>query len=105
MFVRNYLCGLKVSTDGTHYMTIKLDNYYRLFNSGGVTGNPGQYMQGKFPFMIFGLPMAALAMIFLVPKNTDNRKQAMAIIGSSALTCLLTGITEPLEFTFLFLAP
>jgi PTS system glucose-specific IIC component len=62
-------------------------------------------MQGKYPFMMFGLPAAALAMILVVPKGSENRKQAIAIIGSAALTSFLTGITEPLEFTFLFLAP
>jgi PTS system glucose-specific IIC component len=62
-------------------------------------------MQGKYPFMMFGLPMAAVAMILVVPKGSENRKQAFAIIGSSAITSFLTGITEPLEFTFLFLAP
>ncbi|WP_027124004.1 PTS transporter subunit IIABC [Mycoplasmoides pirum] len=65
--------------------------------------NPGQYEQGKFPFMIFGLPAAAGAMVMAAPKT--NRKYAMSIIGSAALTSFLTGITEPLEFTFLFLAP
>jgi PTS system glucose-specific IIC component len=105
MFVRNYLCGIEVTnTAGTH-MKISLDNYYCLLNGNDVSGSPGQYMQGKYPFMIFGLPAAALAMIYVIPKQTDNRKQATAIIGSAALTCLLTGITEPLEFTFLFLAP
>jgi phosphotransferase system glucose/maltose/N-acetylglucosamine-specific IIC component len=66
--------------------------------------NPGQYMQGKYPFMMFGLVAAAAAMIIVVPKG-DSRKQAFSIIGSAALTSFLTGITEPLEFTFLFLAP
>lgn len=65
--------------------------------------NPGQYEQGKFAFMIFGLPAAAAAMIMAAPK--ENRKSAFSIIGSAALTSFLTGITEPLEFTFLFLAP
>ncbi|WP_052663887.1 PTS transporter subunit IIABC [Mycoplasmoides alvi] len=65
--------------------------------------NPGQYEQGKFSFMIFGLPAAAGAMIMAAPK--ENRKTAFSIVGSAALTSLLTGITEPLEFTFLFLAP
>ena len=65
--------------------------------------NPGQYEQGKYPFMIFGLPAAAAAMVMAAPK--ENRKTAASIIGSAALTSFLTGITEPLEFTFLFLAP
>jgi PTS system glucose-specific IIC component len=71
-------------------------------NFSGV--NPGQYMQGKYSFMMFGLVAAAAAMIMVTPKG-DNRKQAFSIIGASAITSFLTGITEPLEFTFLFLAP
>lgn len=65
--------------------------------------NPGQYEQGKYPFMVFGLPAAAGAMIMAAPKK--NRKMATSIIASAGLTAFLTGITEPIEFTFLFLAP
>ncbi len=65
--------------------------------------NLGRFQSGKFPFMMFGLPAAAAAMWFSVPKQ--NRKQVMGIYFSAALTCFLTGITEPIEFTFLFVAP
>lgn len=65
--------------------------------------NPGQYMQGKFPFMLMGLPAAGVAMIMAAKK--ENRQVAMSVIGAAAITSFLTGITEPLEFTFLFLAP
>lgn len=65
--------------------------------------NLGRFQTGKFPFMIFGLPAAALAMLFSVPKK--NRKKVMGIYLSTAFTCFLTGITEPIEFTFLFIAP
>lgn len=65
--------------------------------------NLGQYQQGKYPFMIFGLPMAGLAMIICA--LPEKRKEAIGIIGAAMLTVFLTGITEPLEFTFLFLAP
>ncbi len=65
--------------------------------------NPGQYQQGKYTFMIFGLPAAALAMIMTAEK--DKRNFASSIVIASAITVFLTGITEPLEFTFLFLAP
>lgn len=72
--------------------------------TNGANGvNIGQYMQGKYAFMMFGLPAAAVAMIFAAPKG--NRKMAASIIGSAGLTAMLTGITEPIEFTFLFLAP
>lgn len=62
-----------------------------------------RFMSGKFPLMIFGLPGAALAM-YKVAK--PEKKQAVAgLLLSAALTSMLTGITEPLEFTFLFVAP
>jgi len=65
--------------------------------------NPGAYMQGKFPFMMFGLPAAGLAMY--KSAKDENKQMAMSIIGAAAMTSFLTGITEPIEFTFLFLAP
>ncbi|WP_168388351.1 PTS transporter subunit EIIC [Mycoplasma marinum] len=65
--------------------------------------NLGRFMQGKFSFMIFGLPAAAAAMIMAAPK--ENRKMALGTILPAALTSFTTGVTEPLEFTFLFLAP
>ncbi len=64
----------------------------------------GQYMEGRYSIMIFALPAAAAAMLATVPKG-HNRKVAGSIIISAALTSFLTGITEPIEFTFLFLAP
>ncbi|MDE7434144.1 MAG: PTS transporter subunit EIIC [Mycoplasmoidaceae bacterium] len=64
----------------------------------------GQYMEGRYAIMILALPAAALAMLLAVPKG-PNRKVAASIILSAALTSFLTGITEPIEFTFLFLAP
>ncbi|WP_339023078.1 PTS transporter subunit EIIC [Spiroplasma endosymbiont of Crioceris asparagi] len=65
--------------------------------------NLGQFMTGKFGFMLLGLPAAAVAMWLTVPK--ENRKQVMGIYFSAAFCCMLTGITEPLEYTFLFVAP
>ena len=62
-----------------------------------------RFMAGKFPFMIFGLPGAALAMYKTA--NPEKRKVAGGLLISAALTAMLTGITEPLEFTFLFVAP
>lgn len=63
----------------------------------------GRYMQGKFSFMQFGLPAAAAAMIFAAPK--ENRKLAAGTVIPAALTSFVTGVTEPIEFTFLFLSP
>lgn len=62
-----------------------------------------RFMSGKFPLMIFGLPGAALAM-YTCAKDT-KKKVAGGLLLSAALTAMLTGITEPLEFTFLFVAP
>lgn len=63
----------------------------------------GTFMTGKFPFMMFGLPAAALAMYHEARK--DKKKYIAGIMMSAALTSFLTGITEPIEFTFLFVAP
>lgn len=63
----------------------------------------GRYMTGKFPFMMFGLPAAAYAM-YRQAKDSQ-KKIAAGILFSAALTSFLTGITEPIEFTFLFIAP
>lgn len=62
-----------------------------------------RFMSGKFPLMIFGLPGAALAMYRTA--KPEKRKQVGGLLLSAALTSMLTGITEPLEFTFLFVAP
>jgi len=62
-----------------------------------------RFMSGKFPLMIFGLPGAALAMYKAA--KPENKKAVGGLLLSAALTSMLTGITEPLEFTFLFVAP
>ena len=62
-----------------------------------------RYFSGEFIFMIFGLPGAALAMYRCA--KPEKKKQAGGLLLSAALTCMLTGITEPLEFSFLFVAP
>ncbi|MCU6327086.1 PTS transporter subunit EIIC [Enterobacter quasiroggenkampii] len=65
--------------------------------------NAGKFMQGEFPLMLFALPAACLAMYH--EAHTKNKKIAAGILFSAALTCFLTGITEPVEFTFIFVAP
>ena len=62
-----------------------------------------RFMSGKFPFMIFGLPAAAYAMYRAA--RPEKRKVVGSLLLSAAITSILTGITEPLEFTFLFVAP
>ena len=68
-----------------------------------IVNGTTRFMAGKFPFMMFGLPGAALAMYKCA--KPEKRKVVGGLLGAAALTSLLTGITEPLEFTFLFVAP
>lgn len=62
-----------------------------------------RYFSGEFIFMIFGLPGAALAMYQCA--KPEKKKAAGGLLLSAALTCIMTGITEPIEFSFLFVAP
>jgi PTS system N-acetylglucosamine-specific IIC component len=70
---------------------------------GGVLGETGMYMTGFFPVMMFGLPAAAVAMYRSA--KPEKRKVAGGLLLSAALAAFFTGITEPLEFAFMFLAP
>lgn len=63
----------------------------------------GTFMTGKFPFMMFGLPAAALAIYH--EARPEKKVVVGGLMASAALTSFLTGITEPLEFSFLFVAP
>lgn len=69
----------------------------------GAELTAGNFMQGEFPVMMFGLPAAALAMYHTA--RPERKKYVAGIMISAALTSFLTGITEPLEFSFLFVAP
>lgn len=69
----------------------------------GIKGVTGMYMAGFFPVMMFGLPAAALAMYHTAKDN--KKKIAMGLLASAALSSFFTGVTEPLEFAFMFLAP
>ncbi len=69
----------------------------------GVELTAGTFMTGKYPFMMFGLPAAALAIYH--EARPENKALVAGLMGSAALTSFLTGITEPLEFSFLFVAP
>ena len=68
-----------------------------------VVSGTTRFMAGKFPFMMFGLPAAALAMYRTA--SPKKKKIVGSLLISAAATSFLTGITEPLEFTFLFVAP
>ena len=69
----------------------------------GTYGVTGQYMTGFFPIMMFGLPGAALAMY--VTADSGRKKRTAGILLSAAFASFLVGVTEPLEFLFMFLAP
>lgn len=69
----------------------------------GTLGETGMYMSGFFPVMMFGLPGAALAMYHTA--KTKRKKIAASLLMAAALCSFLTGVTEPLEFSFMFLAP
>ena len=87
--------------------------WFLLGDYHGVTGDlnrffagdpaAGAFMSGFFPVMMFGLPAACLAMYHAAPPG--RRKAAGGLLLSMALTAFLTGVTEPIEFTFIFLAP
>ncbi|MFJ4715690.1 PTS transporter subunit EIIC [Streptomyces sp. NPDC088785] len=68
-------------------------------------GDPtaGQFMSGFFPIMMFGLPAAALAIAHSA--RPERRKAVMGMMVSLALTSFVTGVTEPIEFSFMFIAP
>ncbi len=70
---------------------------------GAVKGVTGQYMTGFFPVMMFGLPAGALAMYHTA--KDSKKKAAASLLIAGALASFFTGITEPLEFSFMFLAP
>jgi len=70
---------------------------------GGVLGQTGMYLTGFFPVMMFGIPAAALAMYHCAKK--EKKDEAKGIYSAGALSAFFTGVTEPVEFSFMFLAP
>ncbi|WP_052879316.1 N-acetylglucosamine-specific PTS transporter subunit IIBC [Vibrio coralliirubri] len=72
-------------------------------NGTGVPGVTGMYQAGFFPIMMFGLPAAALAMYHTA--DAKNKNKVFSVMIAAAAASFFTGITEPLEFSFMFLAP
>jgi len=111
LFVYGVLNRLLIIT-GLHHI---LNNvaWFIVGDYGGVTGDlnrffagdptAGGFMSGFFPVMMFGLPAACLAMYHSA--RPERRKAVGGMLGSLALTSFLTGVTEPIEFSFMFLAP
>ena len=97
---------------GLHHILNNLA-WFLVGDFDGVTGDlrrffagdpaAGAFMSGFFPVMMFGLPAACLAMYHSA--RQQRRKAVAGLLSSMALTSFLTGITEPIEFTFIFLAP
>ncbi|MGM7702229.1 glucose-specific PTS transporter subunit IIBC [Pseudalkalibacillus sp. Hm43] len=77
--------------------------FFEQIKDGVENLTAGTFMTGKFPFMMFGLPAAALAIYH--EARPERKKVVAGIMASAALTSFLTGITEPIEFSFLFVAP
>lgn len=73
------------------------------FNAAQRGPNVGIFMAGFFPIMMFALPALCLAMLH--EARTAERKAAAGILITAALTSFVTGVTEPIEFSFLFVAP
>lgn len=83
--------------------TVGINDIGDFLASEGEQGITGRYQAGFFPIMMFGLPGAALAMYHTA--KSEYRKVAASILFATAFTAFLTGVTEPMEFSFMFLAP
>jgi N-acetylglucosamine PTS system EIICBA or EIICB component len=111
LFVYGVLNRILIVT-GLHHVLNNIA-WFLVGDYGGVTGDlnrffagdpaAGAFMSGFFPVMMFGLPAACLAMYHAAPAG--RRRAAGGLLLSLALTSFLTGVTEPIEFTFVFLAP
>jgi PTS system N-acetylglucosamine-specific IIC component len=111
LFIYGVLNRVLIIT-GLHHVLNNLA-WFLVGDYGGVTGDlkrffagdpsAGIFMSGFFPVMMFGLPAACLAMYHAAP--TARRRSIAGLLLSMALTSFLTGVTEPIEFTFVFLAP
>ena len=111
MFAYGVLNRVLIVT-GLHHIINNIA-WFLLGDYHGVTGDlkrffagdpsAGAFMSGFFPVMMFGLPAACLAMYHTA--LPERRRAVGGLLGSIALTSMLTGVTEPIEFTFMFLAP
>ena len=75
----------------------------KFWGNTGVYGQTGMYMTGFFPFMMFGLPAACIAMYQTA--KPAKKKMVYGLLASAAFCSFFTGVTEPIEFSFMFLAP
>src|SRR5699024_11188259 len=75
----------------------------KFLDSEGIKGITGRYQAGFFPIMMFGVPAAGLAMYHTA--KTKQKKNAASLMMAAGFASFFTGVTEPLEFSFMFLAP
>ena len=94
---------LSAQGDQTGIMAVLADGKIKLQDVWASGLHLGRFQSGEFAMMMFALPGIAIAMWLTIPR--ENRRAALGIYFSAALTSFLTGITEPIEFTFLFVAP
>jgi len=80
-----------------------LGRFWGGLGGGGVVGETGRYMAGFFPVMMFGLPGACLAMYRAA--ESKHKQRVYALLFAGAITSFVTGVTEPIEFSFMFVAP
>lgn len=83
--------------------TVGINDIGNFWSSSGEKGVTGMYQAGFFPIMMFGLPAAALAMYHTA--KTKRKKQAASLMLAAGFASFFTGVTEPIEFAFMFLAP
>lgn len=82
---------------------VGINDISKFWSGTGELGVTGIYQGGFFPVMGYGLPAACLAMYHCA--KPENKKKVGGILGASAFTAILTGVTEPIEFAFMFVAP
>lgn len=83
--------------------TVGINDLGNFWKGVGEVGTTGRYMAGYFPIMMFGLPGAALAMYHTA--KSDRKKAVGSILLAGSIAAFVTGLTEPLEFLFMFLSP
>ncbi|WP_067842030.1 N-acetylglucosamine-specific PTS transporter subunit IIBC [Amphibacillus sediminis] len=82
---------------------VGINDIGNFWSGEGVKGITGMYQAGFFPVMMFGLPAACLAMYHTAKK--EKKKQVAALLMAAGFAAFLTGVTEPIEFSFMFVAP
>src|SRR5699024_11948690 len=85
------------------FETVGINDIGKFLDSAGIKGITGRYQAGFFPIMMVGVPAAGLAMYHTA--KTRQKKNAASLMMAAGFASFFTGVTEPLEFSFMFLAP